>query len=722
MNNPTNESDHPSMYRISVDTGGTFTDVVVVDAENNVYMSKALTSLDRAYSAIEEGLGRIAKTMGTSVESIVREAIEINYGTTRSTNLVVTGKTARTALFTTRGFPDVLLLKEGGKPGPFHRLRYRDPLIPRYLTFEIDERVTSNGTVSSVLDEKSVIEAINSARDSGVEAVAVSFLWSVANPSHELQVGELLAQHMPGVPVTLSHQVNPSIREYRRASAAAIDASLKPAMQDFFFGLDEDLHSVGFTGSLLISTSYGGGWDAQRIAGMPVYSIGSGPSMAPVAALQEAEIDSATSTDRSTILVTDMGGTTFDLSVIQNGRVERTSETWLGGQWVGDITGTRSVDVESIGAGGGSIVWIDPGGLLQVGPQSAGSAPGPACYGQGGMNPTITDAAIILGYLDSSNFVGGTLELHEDLARKALAPVAEKLGMSLEAAADAAMHISVDNIITAIRAKTVSKGIDLRGITLVAGGGASGITVGRIAKELNVGEVILPKAAGAMSAYGALHADVISEYEVVTHDTTARPDFRLSMDRLSELEQRCTEFFTSLDTLSVDGSTTSVEYSVQARYPMQAWEMTIPLGSLQFASSLDATAIEELFHSEHLRIFGVREHTSRVEILAIGARAAVSTGRAAHSATFIDTETNSRSLETRPTFFGSAGWIETNIFSSADVVSQGWVDGPAIVREETTTIIVNPGQRLEARPSSNYLLHTDTKETQDHDKNDQIGA
>ncbi|MBL5972586.1 MAG: hypothetical protein D3X82_02120 [Candidatus Leucobacter sulfamidivorax] len=205
------------MYRVSVDTGGTFTDLVVRDDRNNVYMSKALTTRERAYLAIEQGLEDIAKTIGIGVDELVRRSSQINYGTTRSTNLVVTEQTAKTALLTTEGFPDVLLLREGGKPDPFRRLHYRGPYVPRYLTFEIGERIASDGSVYTPLDERTVVDALHRCREAEVEAIAVSLIWSIGNPVHELRVGELIEQHLPGVPYTLSHRVNPSIREYRRA-------------------------------------------------------------------------------------------------------------------------------------------------------------------------------------------------------------------------------------------------------------------------------------------------------------------------------------------------------------------------------------------------------------------------------------------------------------------------------------------------------------------------
>nr|WP_237467633.1 hydantoinase/oxoprolinase family protein [Leucobacter chromiireducens] len=693
------------VYRVSVDTGGTFTDVVVRDPDNNVYMSKALTTRDRAYRAIAHALEDIAGQIGVSVASLIRRAAQINYGTTRSTNLVVTGQSARTALLTTAGFPDVLLLREGGKPDPFRRLHYRGAYVPRYLTFEVSERMTSTGEVYLPLDEETVIAALRDCRDAGVEAIAVCLLWSIADPQHEIRIGELIGEHLPDVPFTLSHQVNPSIREYRRASATAIDASLKPAMQQFFADLELDLAAAGFTGTLLISTSYGGGWHADRIAEQPVYSIGSGPSMAPLAAIDVAERNLPGGAAAQTILVTDMGGTTFDLAVVEHGEIARTNDTWLGGKWVGDITGTRSVDIESIGAGGGSVVWVDGGGMMRVGPLSAGSEPGPVCYGRGGSEPTVTDAALVLGYLDSSNFLGGRLTLDRAGAQAALTQIGDRTGLSLEEAARAALHISVDNIVTAIREKTVARGIDARELVVVAGGGASGLTVGLIARELGAAVVILPKAAGALSAYGALGSDIVSEFDAPTFMSTEHPDFSVDNAAVSRVERAAAEFYGTLDARTASSGTT--EYYMQARYPMQAWELTISLGDAQALHRLDAAAVEACFHREHERVFGVQEPDEHVEIVSWGARARARMQTGSSPSVFVMSEGES-ARATRPAYFADVGWRDTPVLDAGELARRGSITGPAIIREDITTIVVYPDQTLAVLPSGDYQLSTES--------------
>ncbi len=691
------------MLSISVDTGGTFTDVAVADEGGGLQIAKALTSSDRAYGAIAEALDTIAQRLSSTRQELLSKTVRFNYGTTRSTNAVVEGKASRTAFFTTMGFPDVLLLREGGKPDPFRQISYGQPYVPRHLTFEIDERMDAEGTVFRPLEEASVVTAIRSAQDQGVEAIGACLLWSIANPEHELRVGELIEQHAPGLAFTLSHQLNPVVREYRRASATVIDASLKPLMQQFITTLEEDLRAEGFTGNLYISTSYGGSWSPHDVAQRPVYSIGSGPSMAPVSAVHEANRDLEGGAAEFDLLVADTGGTTFDIGIVRSGRIEYTNETWLGGRWIGNITGTRAVDVKSIGAGGGSIAWIDSGGLLKVGPQSAGSSPGPACYGLGGVEPTVTDAALILGYLDSSNFMDGALHLDRAAAEQAFAPVAGALGMSVVQLAHATLTIASDNIAASSREATVARGIDPREVVIVAGGGGSGMNIGRIAEELGTRGVLIPQTAGAMSACGALFADVIHEFTCVSYVETASFDPNTANAALAQVSASADHFLADLNPgLAVE---VSVQFAAEARYRQQAWELTIPLPSDVLRNS-DVQLIEETFHDTHERIFGVREPNQTLEILSWTARA---TARLRHPE--LSVSSAGRSVTADPVRFQEASfdglaWTTTPVFWGPHLPVGSALVGPAIVQEPTTTIVLYPGHNISVLRSGNYYMET----------------
>ncbi|WP_334176625.1 hydantoinase/oxoprolinase family protein, partial [Pseudoxanthobacter sp.] len=484
-------------YRISVDTGGTFTDVIVRDEAGTLTIGKALTTRDRIFLGMREAIQSAAVQLGISLEELLAATEMLIYGTTRATNAIVTKTVARTAFVTTAGFPDVLLLKEGGKFNPHDFSQdYPDPYIARRHTFEVSERIRADGSVATAFDEAGARKVIAELGRRGFEAVAVCFLWSVANPAHEQRFGELLDELLPGVPYTLSHRLVPVVREYRRASATAIDASLKPLMQDHLRGLEKDLRAAGFEGKLLVSTTEGGCNHVDALVEKPIHTVGSGPAMAPIAGLTFSQLEGL----GDNVIICDTGGTTFDVGLVRDGRLTFTRDTWLGPMYTGDLLGISAVDMRSIGAGGGSIAWIDEGGLMRVGPQSAGAEPGPACYGRGGTLPTVSDAATVLGYFDPDYFLGGRMTLDVEAARKAIATVAGRIGLSVEEAAFRILSLASDLMMRAIADITINEGVNPRESTIIAGGGAAGINIMTIAAELGCQNVILPKVASALSA------------------------------------------------------------------------------------------------------------------------------------------------------------------------------------------------------------------------------
>ena len=361
--------------RFAVDTGGTFTDLIVEDDENGLHMFKASTTPDDPIRGVLDSLQVAADDFELSLADLLGKADLFIHGTTHAINAIVTGNTAKTAFLTTEGHRDILVFREGGRMEPFNfTVPYPQPYIPRALSYEVPGRILADASEKKPLDEGRVVEILNELKAKEVEAVAVCLLWSIINPAHEDRVGELIEQHLPGVPYTLSHVLNPSLREYRRASSAAIDASLKPQMSAYMRNLTGRLTEAGFDGRTLIVTSQGGMMDASDIAEQPIHLINSGPSMAPVSGRYFAREDEGS----DTAVIADTGGTTYDVSLVRRGRIPWTRETWIGQPYRGHMTGFPSVDVKSIGAGGGSIAWVDDGGMLHVGPQSAGAVPGPA--------------------------------------------------------------------------------------------------------------------------------------------------------------------------------------------------------------------------------------------------------------------------------------------------------------------------------------------------------
>jgi N-methylhydantoinase A len=689
-------------FRVSVDTGGTFTDVVVADEAGALHVAKAPTDLERAFQSIETALGQLAPSLGVTVSELLAATDILTYGTTRATNAVVEGRTARTAFFTTEGFPEILLLREGGKLDPFRQQPYPGPYVPRQLTFEIRERIDSEGDVFLPLDEQTVLDAIGASRTLGVEAVAVCLIWSIANPVHEQRVGELLAREWPEVAFTLSHELNPIVREYRRASSTAIDASLKPLLQDYLRGLEEDLRRAGLGGHLFVATSFGGAWRPEQVISRPVYAIGSGPSMAPVAALTYAGAEHEDSS--ADLIVCDTGGTTFDVGLVSQGEINFSAETWLGGRWTGHITGTRAVDVKSIGAGGGSIVWIDSGGLLRVGPRSAGAHPGPVCYGQGGTEPTVTDAAVALGWIDPRYFLGGRLQLdHESACAAVERAVAGPLGLSLHEAAFAVMTIATENIVGAIREITIARGIDPRDVTIVAGGGASGLNIVPIARELGARRVLLPATAGALSACGALYADIVSEFPKARYAETRALDFDAVDGALTEVEGAADAFLAELADLPSVG--TRKDFMVEARYRGQVWELDVPIPR-RIGSRMDVTAVEDAFHATHQRVFAVHEPGQYLECLLWKVRATAVLEKPPLRPRTPGGGDGEQADEAWA-YFPETGGAPIARYDGASLPVGARVDGPAIIREPTTTIVVYPGSAAMVTPLGNYVLELD---------------
>ncbi|MFB3102145.1 MAG: hydantoinase/oxoprolinase family protein, partial [Alphaproteobacteria bacterium] len=495
--------------RFAVDTGGTFTDLVVEDDDGGLHMFKAATTPDDPIRGVINSLENAAEGLNKDLASLLGEGELFIHGTTHAINAIVTGNTAKTAFLSSEGHRDILVFREGGRMEPFNfTVPFPQPYVPRALTFEVPGRILADGSEMTPFDEAAVLQIIEELKKNEVEAVAVCLLWSIVNSAHEDRVGELLAAHLPGVPYTLSHVLNPSLREYRRASSAAIDASLKPLMSAYMHNLSGRLRDAGFAGRVLIVTSQAGVMDADDIAETPIHLINSGPSMAPVSGRYFARVDEQS----DTAVIADTGGTTYDVSLVRRGRIPWTRETWIGEPYRGHMTGFPSVDVKSIGAGGGSIAWVDDGGMLHVGPQSAGAVPGPACYGQGGDKPTVTDAALALGYLDPDFFLGGAMALDTEAARTALeSDVAQPMGLSLEDAAAAVISIATENMVQAIMDITVNQGIDPRGAMLIGGGGAAGLNSIAIARRLGCPRVIIPEVGAALSAAGAMMSDLTSQ-------------------------------------------------------------------------------------------------------------------------------------------------------------------------------------------------------------------
>jgi N-methylhydantoinase A len=693
------------MLRLATDMGGTFTDLVADDgAGAPATLHKAPTTPEDPVRGVLAAVDVAAAARGTDRRGLLAATDVFVHATTRALNAMLTGRTARTALLTTAGHPDVLLFREGGRSDPFDlSIPYPEPFVPRSLTFEVPERVLYDGTVRRPLDEDAVVAIAARLREARIEAVAVCLLWSVVAPEHERRVGELLARELPGVPVTLSHELNPTIREYRRASSTAIDAALKPVMSAYVADLDGRLRAEGFAGELLLVSSAGGVLPPGRAATEPIHLIGSGPAMAPVAARRIVEDDAPALPPETarTAVVFDSGGTSCDVSLVRDGDILTTRETWIGPPGLGHITGFASVDVRSIAAGGGSIAWVDEGGLLRVGPQSAGAEPGPACYGRGGTAPTVTDAALVAGHLDPDYFLGGTLRLDPDAARAAFAAPAAALGVDVTALALAVLEIATEEMAAAVEALTLRQGIDPRRAVLVAGGGAAGLNAVAIARRIGAPAVVVPAVGAALSAAGALLSPLVEEHATTRPAVLGRLDRAAVAAVLDELRARCDRFAARHG----DPSSATVELTVEARYRSQVWEIEVPLGALRLADDAEEATFARAFHAAHERTFGVHDPDGTIELLTWHGRVRCPPPGSAAGSPAPTPSAASTGLAAERTMHLHRGDSATAVVVRLEALgADERLAGPAIVETPATTIVLPPGAVAVRTPAGDLAI------------------
>ena len=690
--------DHGQRLRLAADTGGTFTDLVVEGGAQGLRFFKRPTTPDNPIEGLLDVIGAAGQTFDASPRSLLARVDLFVFGTTRATNAIVTGATAQTALLTTKGHPDILLFREGGgRTSLFdYEQEYPDPYIPRSLTVEVPERIGADGAVITPLDEESVRSSLQGLASRGVEAVAVSLLWSIVNPDHELRMGELIRQHLPEVPFTLSHQLNPSLREYRRTSSTAIDASLKPVMSRFFSDLEQRLRSEGFSGRLLIMTAAGGVLDASTVAEAPIHSIGSGPAAAPVAGRHFAQVDASA----DTAIVTDAGGTTFDVSLLRRGQIPWTRETIVGHPTYGFITGFPSVDVKSVGAGGGSVAWVDSGGLLHVGPESAGADPGPASYGRGGTKPTVTDACVVLGYLDPDYFLGGEMQLRVDLATEVITrDVATPLGLALDEAAAAVLNLATERMVQAIEEITLNQGIDSASGPLIGGGGGAGLYAVQLARRLSSPVVVIPEVSAALSAFGALLSDLRQDYSINEVMSTDAFDYDRARGVLAQLQRLCDAFIADSGTSAV---ATECLFSVEARYPHQVWEIEVPLRTTEFNSPNQVEQLRQDFHATHRELYAISDDDSEVEVVAWRAQVRCSL-RAVEMSTQATVNADAEAV-VRDAYFSGLGRVQATVRKLVSVAPGERLAGPAILESPVTTIVIDPDAYAERLQSGSLLI------------------
>ncbi|WP_454744437.1 caprolactamase subunit alpha [Ciceribacter selenitireducens] len=684
-------------YRLGIDAGGTFTDFVIADrATGEVKLFKALSTPSDPTRAIENGLGLIAADLGKPIEDIIANCDLCINGTTVGLNALITHRGGKTGLICTAGHEDSIEIRNGHKEDGF---RY-DPeypaatmLVPRYLRRGVRERVLSDGSVRTPLHEEDVREACRLFLKEGVETVAISFVWSVLDQSHERRAAEIVREMMPEAILTVGAELYPQVREYTRTSTAVTNAYLAPVMRRYVMAVDAYFRKLGAKQPVRYFQSNGGLAVGQVMTDRSVYAINSGPASAPQAGLY-----AGAPFDHKNVITVDMGGTSFDITLTRNGQTNLNKNI----DFLRYRIGVPMIQVETLGAGGGSIGWIDPLGLLQVGPQSAGSEPGPACYGRGGSEPTTSDANLVLGYLNPEGLLGGKLPLDVEKARAAVAKVAGPLGISVEQAAYGMFAIVNNSMVNGIRRVSVERGYDPRDFVLVGAGGATAAHITALAREMGIDTIILPKLASGLCAFGQIISDVKYNYMA---PAPVRLDNAAAYERIDSLFKEIEA--KGVAHLEADGfapDAIDIKRSIDMRYVGQVHECTVDIGTIPI-NETTIEAVKDAFHARHEELYTYSERHSAVEVVNLESTIYGRIEKVRPPKLLAGGDAGEALKGHRDAIFDQAGKpVSTPIYVGAKLGAGARITGPAIIEEVTTTIVIEPGWTSALHESGSYLL------------------
>ncbi len=664
------------MFTIGIDVGGTFTDLVAMDAQGRVTFAKSPSTPHDQSIGVMAGLEELARRLQLSRADLLKATRRLVHGTTVATNALLERKGAKVALLTTEGHRDIIEMREGLK-GDRYDLRSPppEPLVPRELRFNVRERLRPNGEVMVPLDEASLADAIAAIRASGATSVAICFLHAYRNPAHEIAATERLAAALPGVSISRSSDVLPQIKEYERFSTTAVNAYVRPVVQHYLTGLQRRLTDAGFAGSLFIILSHGGMAPVEEASRLAAATTLSGPAGGVSGSLRCAHL-----LGRADLVPFDMGGTSTDISLIATGRASLSSEGTLAGQRIA----LRSLDIASIAAGGGSIASVDSGGSFKVGPESAGSVPGPACYGNGGTAPTVTDANVALGYLDAATFMGGKRPLDRDASLAAVDRLAETLGISrMEAAAGIYRLINV-KMADGIRLMTLRRGVDPRRFTLLSFGGAAGLHACEVARELDITRIVVPTMASVLSAWGMLTTDLRYELGATHFETGARTTAQDVRRIFTDLETKAGARLRSW----YDGPI-RIERSAEMRYGEQIFEVDVPLSDVDLSHPGLMEEIAARFHQRHQELYTYASPGQ--EVVFVNARVAAVGAVAGEGGTQPQTPADSACTPSGHRQIYLGGWQSVPVYRLEMLAPGNVIEGPAVVEAETTTVIAGPG-------------------------------
>ena len=678
-----------SAFRVGIDIGGTFTDVVFLNDAGRVFTRKVPSSVDNYARAIVESVAEVFSEAGIGPADIR----ELRHGTTVASNAIVEHKGARVGLITSSGFRDILEIRTLRMPRLYDMAWEKPPtLVPRYLRQVVDERINADGGVERAPSRADIEQAVGRLLAEKVDAIAVCLINAYANPAHERMIGEIVREKAPDLPICLSADVLPEMKEYERTSTTVINAYVLPVVGAYLEALRKGLDAEGITASLYLMQSNGGLTTAEKAARLPMHIIESGPAGGVIGSQAIAR-----ASNLENVITFDMGGTTAKASMIARGEVTRALDMQVGG---GIMHGSRlltgagyalkvpAIDLAEVGAGGGSILAVDAGGALKAGPLSAGAVPGPVCYDMGGLEPTITDANVLLGYINPAHLVGGALKLNSEKARCVFRDrIAGPLGLTVDQAAYGAHLISASNMIRAIKAVSTERGRDPRSYTLFAFGGNGPLFAAGMAASIGIRRVVIPPSPGLFSSFGLLYADVEYHYSRTFRRLLSNAD----PDELTTVwDELASDAINDLAAEGFTGATAVIERSASLHYKGQIYELSVsaPGGRLDAARLAD---LAERFGQEHETVYGHRagpEEPVELVNIAIVGRGLSETSQVPEQLLFDDAARPAES--TRKAFFGPRdGWLETPVLARADLASP--VKGPAIIEEYDATCLIPPG-------------------------------
>jgi N-methylhydantoinase A len=678
-------------YRVGIDVGGTFTDFLVLGGDGTRLVHKTSSTPDDPSLGLVTGLEEIAPRTGRSLDAFLAEVELIVHGTTVATNALLTRRGARTGLICTRGFRDALALRQGTREAPYdNRLQPPEPLVPRYVRLGVVERTDYKGDEVTPLDEAGVRDACARLSAEGIEAVAISFLHSPSGPGHERRALELCRELLPGAYLTASSDLLSQVRYYDRTSTTVLNAYVGPIITRYLEALVRRLDELRFGGVLLVMQSNGGVATPAEVSERAALSLLSGPASGPTAGLWHLAAQ-----DERDCLTIDMGGTSFDAALVKDGAplvmTDAVVDRWR--------LALPTVDIHTIGAGGGSIARVDEGGLLRVGPQSAGASPGPACYGRGGSDPTVTDADLVLGFIDESTFLGGEMRLDRDAATAAIeSRLARPLGLGVLDAAAGVYDVVNVAMATGVREVSVRRGLDPRDFPLVVAGGAGPVHAAAIAGELEIPIVLVPRESSIFCAAGMLMSDFKHDFVRAYKATIDSADMGRIAQLLDEMEEQGRGILAGE---RVEADQIEVAASLDLRYVGQWHELTLPV------TQLEPERIAAAFHAQHDHLFGYSTDEMPVEVLACRVTTTGITPKPEHvSAVEAGAEAGAAQRADRPVWSPlERRLVETPVYDGHALGAGATLSGPAIVELANTTVVVLDGFELLVDGYGSFVLY-----------------